>query len=149
MLKSRFSISAALVLAVLSGPGHAAIYKYIDSDGNVTFTDKYRHGAVKFADTPDGPSTIVIHKHGKTSTRPPSPVNFPKVDSATQHKRDDIRRTLLEEERRKEEQNLATAKALQAGTARRSPGEQEKMAENVRLHEKNIEMLDRELAHTK
>jgi len=149
MLKHHSSIFAALVLAVLSAPGHAAIYKYIDSDGNVTFTDKYRPGAIKFADSPDEPSTIIIKGHHKSSTRTPSPANFPKVDSATQRKRDDVRRTLLEEERSKEEQSLAAARATQAGAGKRPLAEQEKVAENIRLHEKNIEMLDKELARIK
>ncbi len=150
MLKLRVAYTAGLILATLANPGYAAIYKYVDGDGNVTFTDKYRPGATKFADDiASGPTTITSPRRRGNSAKNASPASFPKVDAATQHKRDDVRRTLLEEERGKEQKNLATAKAALAATGKQPPAEREKQAENVRLHEKNIEMLDKELARIK
>lgn len=150
MLKSRAALAAAFILSTLATPGQAAFYKYVDSDGNVTYTDKYRPGAIKFADAaPGGPVTITMsRRHGGTGYKA-SPSNFPKVDATTQHKRDDVRRTLLEEERRNEQRNLASAKTTLATAARRPAVEQQKLAESIRLHEKNIEMLNKELARIK
>jgi len=150
MLKSRAALTAAFILSILATPCQAAFYKIVDRDGNVTYTDKYRPGAIKFADAaPGGPVTITLSRqHGRPSYKA-SPANFPKVDAATQHKRDDVRRTLLEEERRNEQRSLASARATLATAAKRPTVEQQKLAENVRLHEKNIEMLDKELARIK
>jgi hypothetical protein len=149
MLKPRLISSIAFILATLATTSQAAIYKYVDSDGNVTFTDKNRPGAIKLADTPNEPASVSTSRRRGKSSYNPSPASFPRVDAATQTKRDDVRRTLLEEERSKEQKNLATAKATQASSGKRPAAEQEKLAETVRLHEKNIEMLDKELARIK
>jgi hypothetical protein len=71
------------------------------------------------------------------------------VDRQTQSKRDNVRRTLLMEERANEENSLAAARAALAGGKQRAPAEQARLTENLRLHEKNIEMLDKELARIK
>jgi hypothetical protein len=150
MLRFRTAPIAALILAVLASPGNAAIYKYVDADGNVTFTDKNRPGAIKIAeDVAHSPVTISSPARRSKTSNNTSPANFPKVDAATQHMRDDIRRTLLEEERGKEQKNLATARATQTNSAKHTPAEQEKLADNIRLHEKNIELLNKEMARIK
>ena len=144
-----------LLLASLTLPAQAAIYKFTDAEGNVTFTDRYRPGAVKVADTQgDGkgessPATTVTLPRKRSRTGNPSPADFPRVDRQTQSKRDDVRRTLLLEERNNEVIALAAARASLAGDKPRSGAEQAKLAENRRLHEKNIEMLDKELARIK
>lgn len=149
MPKSWITPAVVTALALLALPCQAAIYKYVDSDGNITFSDQYRPGAVKIAESPDvepGKATK-NRRRGKSFSRA-TPANFPRVDAATQQKRDDVRRMLLQEERGKEEKNLAAAKAAQA-TGKGTPDQREKQAENVRLHEKNIELLDAELARIK
>ncbi|MFZ5472892.1 MAG: DUF4124 domain-containing protein, partial [Pseudomonadota bacterium] len=71
-----------------------------------------------------------------------SPYYFPRVDQATQQQRDSMRRQLLLNELQQEQRHLAAAQAAQ-----RQPGvDAGKAAEAVRLHEKNIEMLNQELA---
>jgi hypothetical protein len=139
----------ALLLASLALPAQAAaIYKYVDAEGNVTFTDRYRPGAVKLADTPDGPGTTITAPR-KSSRQNGSPASFPKVDKQTQNKRDDVRRTLLLEERGNEEKALAAIRSSLAAGNRLGAAEQARLVENRRLHEKNIEMLDKELARIK
>lgn len=148
MKKSWFAPCAALALILLAPTAKAAIYKYVDSDGNVTFMDKYRPGAVKIADMPDEPPAAPKSRRA-SKYRSASPTDFPKVDATTQRKRDDIRRDLLQEERNSEAKSLAAARANLTAAGNRPPAEQAKLTENVRLHEKNIEMLDKELARIK
>ncbi|MDD4881307.1 MAG: DUF4124 domain-containing protein [Gallionellaceae bacterium] len=136
-----------LLLTGLALPAQAVIYKYVDADGNVTFSDRYRPGAVKFIDDGKGHAISTSRKHrGNVG---PSPANFPRVDRQTQNKRDDIRRTLLLEERGNEEKSLAATRANLASGKQRPAVEQNRLIENQRLHEKNIEMLDKELARIK
>ena len=143
MLKALF----ALVAAGLAMPAQAAIYKYVDAEGNITFTDRYRPGATKLVDTPGDASTAAPRKSRRHAS--PSPANFPKVDRQTQSRRDDVRRTLLLEERGNEEKALAGTLANLASGKPRTGAEQTRLLENRRLHEKNIEMLDKELARIK
>lgn len=140
----------ALLLACLALPAQGAIYKYVDGDGNVTFTDRYRPGAVKLVDSPSEPATAAEPAPRKRGGRAsPSPASFPKVDQQTQGKRDDIRRTLLLEERGNEEKSLAAARAALADGKARTAAEQARLIESQQLHTKNIEMLDKELARFK
>lgn len=139
----------ALLLVCLALPAQAAIYKYVDAEGNITFTDRYRPGAVKLVDSAEGPTTPVTTPRKRGSRAGPSPADFPRVDSQTQRKRDDVRRTLLTEERNNEENALAALRATLANGKPRSATEQTKLTESRRLHEKNIEMLDKELARLK
>lgn len=137
----------ALLLAGLALPVQAAIYKYVDADGNVTFSDRDRPGAVKFID--DGKGHAISAPRKRRGIGGPSPANFPRVDQQTQNKRDDVRRTLLLEERGNEEKALATTRTSLIDGKPRSAAEQTRLNENQRLHEKNIEMLDKELARIK
>lgn len=148
MLRHSSASIFALLLLTLSGSSQSAIYKYVDADGNTTFSDKNQPGAVKFADDPAVTVTVTGKRRNKIIHNT-SPANFPKVDASTQHMRDDIRRTLLEEERSKEQKNLTAANNARSSTGKKTSAEQDKLAENIRLHEKNIEMLDKELARIK
>ncbi|WP_165873506.1 DUF4124 domain-containing protein [Parasulfuritortus cantonensis] len=136
----------ALLLACVAQSAPAAVYKYVDADGNVTFSDHYRPGAVKFLDTRDG-GTIrsTPRKRGGVET----PADFPRVDARTQSRRDDVRRSLLLDERKNEENALAAVRSQIDNGKARTVAEREKLDESRRLHEKNIEMLDKELARIK
>lgn len=128
-------------------PAHAAIYKYVDAEGNVTFTDKYRPGATKLVDTGASPVSVATPRSRAKSASQASPAGFPRVDASTQRKRDDVRRSILLEELATEEKNLATAHAALANAGKqKSATDIARLTEGVRLHEKNIEMLDKELA---
>lgn len=105
---------------------HADIYKYVDESGHVTYSNTPREGAKPVGEKPTG----------KAKSKAASPYYFPRVDKATQQKRDDMRRQLLLEELQSEQRSLAAARSAQS-------------AEAMRLHEKNIEMLNKELSRIK
>ena len=130
----------------------ADIYKRVDADGHVTYSNTPLKGAKKLHLVP-------------LPTLPGSGVaaEFPRVDSATQKNRDNTRRQILEDELAGEEKALAGAKSnLQAGTEtpetytdkdgkvyRNVVKQDEKMKslqEQVQLHEKNIAALKIELS---
>lgn len=135
----------AVLLAGLAQPTLAAVYKYVDADGNVTFSDRYRPGAVKYLDDGKGHVISAPAKHGNAAR----PAGFPRVDPGTQGRRDQVRRSLLLEERKGEAEALAAVRARLADGKPRGTAESARLQESLRLHEKNIEMLDSELARFK
>lgn len=149
-------MKAALLIIglIVSLPVHAEIYKYVDESGQVTYTNLPRRGAKRLNLEPAETSAAPARKK-EAST----PANFPRVDSNTQRKRDDLRRSVLQDELLTEERNLAEAAAAQkAGEALRS-GEQagsaswrartDKLRDIVKRHEDNIRALKKELASIK
>lgn len=144
---SRLGAFFFLQLAAVALPAEAAIYKYVNADGVVTYSDKYRPGASKLMEAGNGAVIVRTPRtHGSVSTAV-SPANFPRVDAGTQRRRDDGRRAILLEERATEAKNLAAAQAALSSAAKQRPAADIiKLSEGVRLHEKNIEMLDKELA---
>lgn len=142
-------VAVASLLA--SGVCQAEIYKFVDENGFVTYTNMPRPGAKPQLVIPDlTPGKAPSGKSGKTprpSTKSATPGYFPKVDSGTQRKRDDMRRQLLLEELRSEERNLSASRSELASGSRRPGADIGKLSETVRMHEKNIEMLNRELSH--
>ena len=147
-----------LFLTLVSGGAEAAIYKYVDAEGRVTYTNIPKKGAKRL--NLDGVSTVPAG-HGKSPASPSaSPATFPKVDGETQKRRDDVRRNILEEELANEKQQLATARqALAEGEATRMGGERnnyqkyldrvQKLKDDVTRHEKNIAALQKELGNLK
>jgi hypothetical protein len=92
----------------------------------------------------------------KTATTP-TPAGFPKIDSATQKGRDDVRRKVLGDELATEEKLLAQARTAYAeGAPSALPEERAnvekyreriaKLRQAVSVHEKNVEALKKELA---
>ncbi len=127
----------------------AEIYKFIDDQGNVTYTNMPRPGAKKLELDPP-PSAPTLPKATTPPTRPrvttPSPAYFPKVDPGTQRRRDDMRRQLLMQELASEQRNLEAARRALAEASRQPGANLNRLADSVRLHEKNIEMLNKELS---
>lgn len=112
---------------------HAEIYKYTDENGHVTYSNSPRQGAKALGVGPAEQRKVA------------SPSHFPKVDKSTQKQRDAMRRQLLLDELGSEQRSLEAARKAQ-----RQPGaDTSKLAETLRLHEKNIEMLNKELARIK
>lgn len=148
------SLHPAAWLACLAiawgGCAQAEIYKFVDDNGHVTYTNMPRPGAKKLdlgpsgnkATTPENKST---RKRDASAT--PSPDYFPRVDTGTQRKRDDMRRQLLLEELNSEQRNLGAAQTAFTSGRRLPAAEQNRLMDAVRLHEKNIEMLNKELGH--
>lgn len=130
--KIRLLQLATAALALSSIPAaYAEIYKHVDAQGRVTYSNVPIKGAIKLNLEP---LTTVPAPRAKTST--PTPAGFPKVDSDTQKRRDDTRRKILEAELSAEEKLLADATKGQS-------------REEIELHEKNISALKKELANLK
>jgi len=149
---------AVLLLACLtlawSGWVCAEIYKFVDENGHVTYTNMPRPGAKKLdlgpaPRTPAGKSATAEMRSGKkrSAASNRTPDTFPRVDPGTQRKRDDMRRQLLLEELGSEQHNLNAAQSAYASGRRQPSAELNHLMDAVRLHEKNIEMLNKELAH--
>ena len=93
------------------------------------------------------------------ATASPTPLGFPKVDTATQKNRDDSRRRILEEELSGEEKALVQAKAeltqqesIRTGDERnyqRVLDRLQKYKDEVERHEKNVQALKKELSNVK
>jgi len=135
---------------ILSQAAYADIYKLVDENGRVTYSNVPIKGAKKLNLEPI--STIALPKPKPVAT----PQNFPRVDNETQKKRDVSRRDILEQELASEQKLLEEAKkSLAEGEAVRLGSERnyqkyldrvQGLKDNVSLHEKNIEALNKEIA---
>jgi hypothetical protein len=136
-----------------SAPAGADIYKSVDADGRVLYSNIPSKGAKRMEGL-----------GGSGSARPAasttSPASFPKIDSGTQKNRDGMRRRILSDELAAEEKLLAEAQSsyrngspeLLAGEQPASPKYSEridKLKQSVSLHEKNIIALKQELSALK
>lgn len=149
---SRRAVLVAIGMACLLPASHsrAEIYKFVDENGVVTYTNMPRPGAKPQMIIPDltrrSSLPATPNKITKPSGRIATPSYFPRVDSGTQIKRDDMRRQLLLEELRSEERNLSASRSELATGSRRPGADIGKLTEAVRMHEKNIEMLNKEIS---
>ena len=148
-----------LLCLIPAASAQAEIYKYVDENGQVTFTDVYKKGA-KRIDLPGAPAPLP--GGGKASRRAsysPSPADFPRIDAGTQKRRDDIRRQVLQDEISGERRNADEARRQLALGERLQPGERatdatylnrvKKLRTSVQQHEQNIASIQRELANLK
>ncbi|WP_373975916.1 DUF4124 domain-containing protein [Chitinibacter sp. SCUT-21] len=152
-----------LSLAASSTLCWADIYKYVDENGNVTFTNTPIKGAVKIMSEPSAPrrssgeSTARSTQPRAPSVAAPSPVNFPRVDAATQRSRDTNRRQILTDELNSEQASLASArKALQEAESNKTAEEKAnpklyldrigRLRETIVMHEKNSAALQAEIS---
>lgn len=157
----RLLVLPFFALAVTVSSAQAEIYKYIDENGQVTFTDVPRKGqrADKVYGLPSSPRSLSQGTSGGGGAKRvsmPSPVDFPRIDSGTQKRRDDIRRTVLEEELATERRNLEEAKRQLALAERPMPGERssdssyqtrvKRLRDAVENHERNIAAIQKEIS---
>jgi hypothetical protein len=148
-----------LVTLALAAPAQAEIYKYVDENGQVTFTDVYRKGAQKI-ELPGAPSALPTGKApARRASYAPSPANFPRIDAGTQQRRDDLRRQVLQDEIAGERRNAEEARRQLALGERLQPGERatdatyisrvNKLRATLQQHEQNVTAIQRELANLK
>jgi len=152
---ARFSLLLSLILAA---PAQAEIYKYVDENGQVTFTDVYRKGAHRI-ELPGAPALLPPAGKAPARVSSPSPANFPRIDAGTQKRRDDIRRQVLQDEIDGERRNADEARRQLALGERLQPGERatdasylsrlSRLRASVRQHEQNVVSIQRELANLK
>ncbi len=146
----RRALAAGLACLLWTQVAHGEIYKFIDDNGHVTYTNMPRPGAKKLdlgpsKDAPPAHANRIEKKRSASSN--PTPAYFPRVDPGTQSKRDDMRRQLLVEELSSEQRNLSAAQSAYIGGRRQPGADLNQLLDAVRLHEKNIEMLNKELSH--
>jgi hypothetical protein len=158
---------AAACTVLLCGGVHAqsAIYKCVDPQGRVEFTDTVKPGC-KSLDLPSSYAAPARRagaapRQGSASvpvaSPATSPANFPRVDTSVQKARDDDRRGILNEELRAEEKKLADLKTtFNGGEPERQGNEknyakyQERVAsmkEDIARAERNIVALRREISN--
>ncbi|QBJ78671.1 DUF4124 domain-containing protein [Aquitalea sp. USM4] len=149
----------AFCLLLTCGLAHAEVYKYIDANGNVTFTNVPIKGAKPMHLAPlstyggSGSGKGKAAASGKSAS---TPDGYPSVDNGTQTKRDEGRRKILENELANEQKALADAqKAYTDGAATRNGDETrnyqkyldrvQKLKDAVTERQKNVDALRREL----
>jgi len=151
-------VRAAICCAAIgfASAAQAEICKYVDSDGNMHYTNVAPEKGWKKLSCGVGEEP----RNDKSTKLTPSPAGFPRVDADTQRGRDDMRRKVLTEELSTEEKLLGEARAAYGdGAPPPLPEEQKdaqkyaarltKLRQAVSLHEKNIEALKKELAALK
>lgn len=147
-----FPLVLLLTAALLAQPATAEIYKYVDENGRITYTNVPKKGSKKLDLESGSPAKSRVGNVG--------PSSFPKVDNHTQRKRDDQRKQILYEELATEEKSLVEAKnalkvgeALRLGDEVRTPAKYvervKRLKDDVVLHERNIEALKKELGDLK
>ncbi len=159
-----------LALLVACSVRAETIYRYLDDGGGVTYTNipaqLPRKGVEKInvmippTPLPGTPGDVKLPGAPIVKVKPTAPINFPKVDSQTQKKRDQSRKQILDDELESEEQSLTMArKALLEGeSVKLSAADKnhqkyverlQTLKETVSLHEKNVEALKKEIAGMK
>ncbi|WP_432722307.1 DUF4124 domain-containing protein [Jeongeupia wiesaeckerbachi] len=160
-MKPFYLLLAALLLPVFA---HADIYKYVDENGHVTFTNTPMKGAQRiYVDSISvipGPSSSKPRTKTAGTTAPrvssPSPADFPKVDAATQKSRDSNRKQILLDELGSEKTALANAKQALADAENTRSAEEKanpqryverlgRLRDASVMHEKNVAALTNEL----
>lgn len=145
-LPARARLGALVFLLACGASVHAEIYKHVDAEGRITFSNIPMKGAVRL-DLNRVPVSIPSNAPGRGPTArassTPTPADFPKVDKATQGKRDVLRRQIWQDELGNEEKLLTEARAR---LAKAEPDKAARLREDVLMHEKNIEALKKEMA---
>ncbi len=151
-------ILLTILSLALAGTVRADIYKHVDENGNITFTNRPMKGAQRILIEPSPPPSNTAYRTKSPAglTRPAASAltSFPRIDADTQKKRDLNRRDILEEELASERrllaerrQELAQAEARRSTEDKHSPHQEQllRLRENLLLHERNITALQSEL----
>lgn len=156
-------LTIAILTLLFSQSLLAEIYKHVDSEGRVTYSNIKTPGSVRLEiESAPSSSTKAAGGNHAPNKRIDTPSNFPRVDKNTQDQRDLKRKNILQNELEAEKLALEDAKkAYTEGEEkpeiyrnangkifRNVPKYEEKMKglkENVDNHQKNIELLQKEL----
>ncbi len=166
----KYLLILTLFSTMLASNAYAEIYKHVDADGRVTYSNIKTKGAAQLDIDPD--ANVIKNSPPRTSNsssnnkRTATPSDFPKVDKETQSNRDGKRQDILQSELNAEKTALEQAKKAYADgeanpemvhhangkTFRNVAKFQEKMKSlkaDVDGHENNIKLLEKELAALK
>ncbi|WLI89973.1 DUF4124 domain-containing protein [Massilia sp. R2A-15] len=152
---------ATLALLLCGAAAHAdtTIYKCVDADGRIEFTDINKRNCKVLEGLGQIPAPPQHRSAAPARAAAPAvvPADFPKVNTSQQKARDDDRRGILTDELRDEEKKLAELRRdFNNGEPERQGGErnyakyQERVAQmkdNIGRAEKNIDALKREIAN--
>lgn len=168
-MKNKLFLPISLLVFVVitfSCNAFSEIYKHVDADGRITYSNIKTKGATRLELDPDAntSSNATTKRSSDTpsSKRTATPEGFPKVDKDTQNKRDSKRQDILQSELDSEklaleqaqkayaegESNPEMAKNAKGQTFRNVPKFQEKMKNlqaDIDSHENNIKLLQKEL----
>jgi hypothetical protein len=165
-MKKNLSLLVLIAIAFANN-AFSEIYKRIDADGRITYSNIKTKGATRLEFDPDA-NTIGADRPKNSSNSAPAnrrtatPEGFPKVDKQTQNQRDTKRQEILQAELDSEMAALEEAKkaytdgeakpevfkTANGTTMRNVPKFQEKMKslqDDVDSHENNIKLLQKEL----
>jgi outer membrane protein TolC len=109
----------ALAVIMFSSNAFAEIYKRVDADGRITYSNIKTKGATRLEFDPD--ANVISNERarhsGDSSRRTATPEGFPKVDKNTQNQRDSKRQDILQSELDSEKVALEAAKKALADAA--------------------------------
>lgn len=167
MHKQFIFIFTCLTAFTLPLTSYAAIYKHVDENGQVTYSNVKIKGGKKIsiepADTSFGTQSN-SDSESKPRTKSTTPKSFPKVDAGTQKNRDNSRKQILQSELDSEKKALEAAKQAHAdgaknpetfktangGIGRNVAKFQEKMKKlqaDIDVHQRNVELLQKEIGN--
>ena len=155
-----------ILLLCAALPAQAAVYKCVDADGRVTYTnDPSLARGCKLLDSGQSVSTVPAQVRrpaadpGTSPAAGQTPSSFPRVSADDQRARDNSRRQVLESELATEEASLAEAEktlvdqeAIRLGDERNYQKKIDRLQpfrDKVELHKRNIEALRREISGLK
>ncbi|NMG50295.1 DUF4124 domain-containing protein [Azoarcus communis] len=160
-----------LVVLCLASSAHAQVFKCVDADGRITYTNdrNLARGCQPLAGD-QSVSSVPAPRPATTPSPASSSPSFPRVTPDTQRARDDTRRQVLQRELETEEQALAAARqALEDEEKRDVPEERnvrrtqdgrsyssvntaktderlKPFRDKVEMHQRNLEALRKELS---
>ena len=172
LMKKTLSCSVLILSAIVALTTHslafAEIYKHVDANGRITYSNVKTKGATALNLDPEVNNVRNDRARAVASEnkRTPTPSEFPKVDKDTQNARDGKRKEILQSELAAEKAALEEAKRAYAEgesnpevyrtknangsvrTFRNIPKFEEKMKglqAEVDSHQRNIELLEKEI----
>lgn len=143
------------LLALVSLPAQAEIYKCTDAAGHVTYSNVASKGCTKLNLEPI--STIPT---AKPAAKSPTPAGFPRVEENAQKARDTDRRKILDQEQAAEQASLEAARKRLAEAEVPQPEDRnaggsinqgklqertQPLRDQIQLHERNLEAIRKEL----
>jgi hypothetical protein len=147
-MKTKTLFILAVLISLVSIPqaiAQANIYKHVDKDGNITFTNRRIPHAEKI-------SVASYSRNSEfNSIQMQSSGNAPRVKDTTQKERDTVRRQILQKELVTEEKNFTETRTNldQFSNSAEASSFQEKIVQlknKLFLHQRNITALKKELA---
>lgn len=143
----------ALCFLCIGLPALADVYKYVDENGNVTFTNTPVKGAKRIFIEPAPNQPSKSANTPKSSVSNSTPKSFPRVSAGTQKTRDVNRKRILQDELATEERLLSKSQQALAEAESKSrtdstaitPAKLTLLRDNVTLHQKNISALQDEI----